>query len=349
MNKRIILILISIMSKFLVSGEIPFNYTIVPGISLFRLNDKTNIATGTISSEVHSLDGVQLGPIYSISYGEANGVQASGIFNITGGPGSLVQLAGIMNISDSLDGVQFSGIINIAEDFNGVQSSGIINIADRGDGAQISGLINISDDFDGIQSAGLINIADRVEGLQLSGLINIADSGDVFQIGIINIVAEDSSEAVPLGVINLYENGIFDLSYWVDDSDRLYQSIKTGSKHLYTEFYTGSMELDFESMEDRVFGAALGFRSGTSTLHIDTTLGAMFQYEDSYDQLWIPEVKSQLGLSLGSLSLFAGVSGKFAIVDYSDNVEFLSNSRYIEVNDYVDIYANLFAGISLEL
>lgn len=364
MKRKVLLIFISILSKFLVSADIPFNFTIVPGVSLFMQDETTNLSTGFISSEVYELDGIQLGPIYTVSSKEANGVQAAGVFNIAAEEGLLIQLAGVMNVADRLEGIQFGGVINISDnldgiqgggvvsvaaDVDGVQMSGVINIAENMDGVQLGGVINVSEDFRGLQAAGVINVAESVDGAQIGGVINVAESGKNFQLGVINIVAGDSGDSTPLGLINFYEDGIFDISCWMDSSDRIYQSFKSGSNNLYTEFYTGSMDWDFTTVEDRVIGTALGFRKGERNLHIDSTVGAMFMFDQGYNHLWIPEVKTQLGLSFGPLSIFGGVSGKLAIKDYSDNVDFLSDSVYIEISETVDMYTNLFAGFSIEL
>lgn len=364
MKRKVLLIFISVLSKFLVSGDVPFNFTIVPGLSLYMGRETSNLATGFISSEVHELDGIQLGPVYSVSSRETNGVQASGLMNIAGGEGSLIQMAGVINVADAIDGIQLGGVINVAEnldgiqgagvisvaeDFDGIQLSGVINVAEDTDGVQLAGVVNVSENLRGFQAAGVINIAERVDGSQIGGVVNVAESGKNFQLGLVNIVAGDSRDSTPLGLINFYEDGIFDFSCWMDSSNRIYQGFKSGSNHLYTEFYTGTMDWDFSTIDDRVIGTALGFRTGRKALHIDTAAGAMFKFDDGYNHLWIPEIKTQLGLQLGPLSAFGGISAKLSITDYSDNIDFLSDSIFIEVSEPVDIYANLYAGFSITL
>ncbi len=385
--KRIYLIIRTlILSSVLFGMDIPVNYTIVPGVNLFGGKHTTYLSTGTISSEVYKLKGIQLGPVYSLAFNGMDGVQASGVFNISPRESRGLQAAGVFNITDRMDGFQTGGVFNIASDVVGFQAGGVFNIADNMDGFQSAGVFNIANDIDGFQAAGVINVADDIDGLQAAGVINVADdvqgsqisvinvagSGTNLQVGIINIVTKNSRHTTPIGLINLYRGGTFDISSWMDTKGIIYQSLDTGSKYVYTQFYTGATEEKFQQMDERIFGTAIGFKLSPRPLTLDVTLGAKYihyteafnnsisllkesDFDDDSDehshfrdwQKWTPEVKATLGIRLGGISVFGGVYGDFAIDGYNDDSEFFTDSDGYALNDSVDFHYNWFAGAKI--
>lgn len=380
--KRIYLIIRSlILSSVLFGVDIPINYTIVPGVNLFSGKHTTYLSTGTISSEVYRLKGIQFGPVYSIAFNDMDGIQVSGVFNISPNDSQGLQAAGVFNLTDKMDGFQAGGVFNIADDVVGFQAGGVFNIASDMVGFQAGGVFNISDDMDGFQAAGVINVADNIDGLQVAGVVNVADdvegsqigvinvagSGSNVQVGIINIVTKNSRHTTPIGLINLYRGGTFDISTWMDTKGIIYQSLDTGSQNVYTQFYTGATEEKFQQIDERIFGTAIGFKLNPRPLTLDVTLGAKYIHDSEafnnninnnkndnldnddnrYWQKWTPEVKATLGLRIGSISIFGGVYGDFQIDDYNDGSAFFADSKGYALRENVDFHYNWFAGAKL--
>ncbi len=378
MKKLLIIITILTINITLMAQSGGMNFTVVPGINIFPNQENTLFSTGLISSEVINLNGMQVGPVYSICKENMRGVQIGGVYNIAldnssgfqaGGVFNIgkefdgFQAAGVFNISEYLDGFQASGVFNIAEDVDGFQAAGVFNKADDFDGFQVSGVTNVSDDFDGfqvagvnnvsadldgVQIAGVANVAQRVNGSQI-GVINIASSGDNFQLGIINVVTEDSTDSVPVGLINLYTDGVVDVAVWMDSKDIFYQGLASGSKNFYTLFYTGSTSDDFYELNKRVFGTALGYRRDISLGYFDLTAGGKHMFlQDAYSQV-TPEARATLGINVGAFAIFGGVSGMFKIDEYNNFSPMFDGLNSVEIRENVDMYYDWFVGVKLGL
>ncbi|MGL1893136.1 MAG: hypothetical protein OCD02_15995 [Spirochaetaceae bacterium] len=374
-------IFISINVNALNSG---FNFTIIPGVNLYPNQEITYISTGFISSEVNQLDGLQFGPVYSVSANKVDGLQASGVFNVAGGNVDGFQAAGVFNTAENVDGFQAGGVFNISDDIDGFQAGGVFNITQKVDGFQAAGVFNISEDIDGFQAAGVFNQSDDLIGLQSAGVWNTADDvigvqvagvinsaknvngsqisvintatgGKNLQIGIINVVTDNSSRATPIGLLNFYADGIFEVSAWMDTREYIYQGLETGSKHFYTLHYTGTKEENFKELEGRIFGTAFGVRSDLLFLNFDLTAGGKFiYYSDTEDDcfaesfsVWTPDVKASLGLELGALTLFAGVDADLKIDKYNQDSDFFIGNDSIKLSDSLDLHYTFFAGLKL--
>ncbi len=329
--KKILIIFITSLTIFLTAEDIPFNFTVVPGVNIFPGENTTNLSTGLISSEVYELDGIQLGPVYAVSVKEMDGIQASGVLNIAGGETDGIQAAGVVNIAGYVDGLQAAGTVNLSDDLNGFQAAGVVNIAEDVDGFQVSGVVNIAESFDGGQ-VGVVNISSKADGIQ---------------VGVINIVSESSNDTLAIGLLNLYEDGITDLSVWMDSYQNIYQGVETGSRRLYTLLYTGAKQENLTSMDERIFGGGFGFRFYPSFFDIDLVLGAKYEYETH--RIWTPEAKASVGINLGSISLFGGVNGDFNIEGYNDDAIFFNENHSYELTKNVNLYYSWFAGVKLHM
>ncbi|MDR2594778.1 MAG: caspase family protein [Fibromonadaceae bacterium] len=217
-----------------------------------------------------ALYGTQVSIIGNTAMDDMAGTQASGLMNIATKNFYGAQLTSVFNYADSISGLQASATLNIAKNFNGVQA-GITNLTGTGRGVQ-AGIININaDTLDGLQGA-VINIASKVSigqggvinvandagsvqggvvniagdaGLVQGGVMNIAGKveklqGGVLnigghvgrQIGVINISAE--SDHTPIGLLNIVGNGIFDGTFYLDETGRTGLALHMGTPYLYT-------------------------------------------------------------------------------------------------------------------
>lgn len=356
MKKTIIGALILICSILNAEDQRVFNFTFVPGVNLFREDSRTVLATGLLSSNVHSVTGVQFGPLFSTTKEGVEGVQGSGLFNISGDDVSGVQYSGLFNIADgSFHGAQGGGIFNIANgNFNGVQCAGIFNV-NRGTtftGFQGAGILNVSNNSRGLQAAGLINISGKVRGVQAGGLFNYADNIDGVQIGLVNIAANNTNGAVPIGVLNLYKNGIKDISAWVDSNRYLYQGIETGGKHVYTLIFTGTKIEDFRKLDSRIFGCGIGYRFYPFFGNIDIVAASKYVYDSEdwkNEDNWTPELRASLSIKLGPLAVFGGAAGNIFIDGYNDEGKFHAASKSLKVFEKVRASGSLFAGVKVQL
>lgn len=383
--KKIVTIFICFLSSFLVAEEkIPFNFTVVPGVNLIPGEHNTMIASGLVSSEVYGVTGLQLGPVYSTVEsdmngfqvsgvfnsvkGDSNGLQAAGVYNYNGGNFNSVQLSGVFNIvegervngfqaagvynsSNNVNGCQLAGVFNKADLVNGVQIGGAFNKAESINLLQLSGAVNIAEVANGLQIAGAANIIKHGSGLQLSGAVNIAKEFNGLQIGVVNIVSGSSKGSVPIGVINLYQDGIFDVAVWMDDKGILYTGLETGNKYFYTQIYTGNHHRDKFLINNRISGAGLGYRFfPDSIINFDIVTGAKFEVGSSEalcENNWAPEVKTSASLKLGPLAITGGVMFNLMIDGYNENASFFKDKERIKIDRDLDAYYNYFAGVKL--
>jgi hypothetical protein len=266
-------------------------------IALFGNLATDDIAGAQISSFVNistkSIYGLQVSSFFNVAI-DFDGVQAS-VYNFAGiGKGTQI---GVMNIiSDTLYGVQGS-VLNIARNVSTLQG-GVMNIA--GDAGLVQG--------------GVMNIAGKVEKLQ-GGVFNIG--GHVGrQIGVINISAE--SDQTPIGLINIVGNGIFDGTFYVDETGRTGLALHMGTPYFYTIF---DYALDPFDTWPQSWGAGLGTRFGMRGNHLSLD----YSYINVYNENPLREKHNQLqkirlgaayklltgvalssGLTLNALSRFNG-------------------------------------------
>jgi hypothetical protein len=123
---------------------------------------------------------------------------------------------------------------------------------------------------------------------------------------------------VPIGLINVVENGIFRVSGWISELDMAYFGFEMGSRYLYTLLYAGTALSDPAS----VYAAALGFglHVPVGRFFVDGDLSAKASWtgwsegelKQAFDAselspIW-PSARIMLGIKLlGRLSLFSGV------------------------------------------
>jgi len=208
-------------------------------------------ASALINLAMKDLYGVQLSSVANGAK-NINGLQASATFNaaknFNGAQAGITNIAatgrgiqgGIVNVVDSLYGVQGSvfnfgrnvsilqgGVVNVAGNVGYVQG-GVMNVA-GGVGKVQGGVVNVAGDA-GLVQGGVVNIAGKIKELQ-GGVVNIG--GHVGrQIGIVNISAE--SDHTPIGLINIVGNGIFDGTFYLDETARTGVALHLGTPYFYT-------------------------------------------------------------------------------------------------------------------
>jgi hypothetical protein len=180
--------------------------------------------------------------VFNIVEGDSLAFQGAGVFNIVQGSGAFLQGAGVFNI--------------VGGTMSGVQASGVFNAADELRGAQVS-TVNVAGDASGAQ-LGVVNVADTARGVQL-GLVNI--SNEMY--------------GLPIGLVTIVKNGIHDLGYWHDRSDRSWLSFQNGTRWLYSIAYAGvSEDQAVEEFADLTFGLGLGVRLTNGFFFADMDLSA---------------------------------------------------------------------------
>lgn len=369
MRRVIFIFITSLLINIYAMDVVPFNFTLVPYVNFFPEAEVTTLATGFISSNVKSISGIQVAPIFSTTSGDLLGVQGSGVFNISEGDVKGVQGAGVFNINEEeFLGVQYAGVFNISDgfyrglqtagvfnivsnDFYGLQAAGVFNISNKGvKSVQTAGVFNISDDLFGLQMAGAFNIAGSVNGAQF-GTVNVANGVSGLQVGVVNISYGKNRGAVPIGVINIYSDGIRNLFCQTDLDNNIYYGIETGSKNFYTQLFTGTKKDDLESLDNRIVGYGFGIKP---VQPLDIVFGAKnyikYMQNENRDNYPTPFAKLALNINLGSLSIYGGVEGDFYIDNYNENSYFFTYDRKkYELDEYVDIYYNFFVGVKLHI
>ena len=141
--KRVVLSLVAVVMLFAVSAQAQvFKLSLWDDICIPNGDYTGGLELG-IGSQTQSVDGVQLGIIYSQA-GKLQGVQL-----------------GLVNNTDDGIGVQW-GLANIAQDFTGAQV-GFVNYAKETTGLQL----------------GFVNYTETMKGLQL-GFVNIIKDNKMF-------------------------------------------------------------------------------------------------------------------------------------------------------------------------
>lgn len=133
------------------------------------------------------------------------GLEVGGLFNINKEHSRYLQMAGVFNlVGGNMTGLQMAGVYNLSLDtLRGVQVSLFINRAD----AQVSGL----------QMGLLHNSTRHLKGVQI-GLVNVADTSD----------------GVSLGLINLIQNGFYQVGVSANQFANFNISFKSGTHNFYT-------------------------------------------------------------------------------------------------------------------
>lgn len=235
----------------------------VPGLSVPMGIYKTSLALGAVGSLTGSIDGLQLGGVFSMNLGELKGFQGSGVFNLNGGTVSGFQGAGVFNIAGGeVDGFQGAGVFNIAgADVSLFQAAGVFNIS--------GGLV------DGGQVAGVFNIADRVDGFMIAGVANVAGEAKGLMIGLVNVA--DELDGLAIGLVNIIGNGVYDLAAdYQFDTGIAYLTYRSGTPALYSSFYVGADARGlFEGvLRDSTLGLGIGHRFHVLFLTADVELCA---------------------------------------------------------------------------
>lgn len=362
---RKLLQILLLLTAFGISAEetIPFNFTIIPYVNLIPGDHNTVLATGFISSDIYSLNGVQFAPVFATTKGDMIGVQTSGVFNMVEGEAKGFQHSGVFNMADkdmlgaqlagvfnsvdgSLRGIQSAGVFNLTQgESYGFQTAGVFNVAEgKAYAAQIAGVYNISGELKGTQIAGVFNIADSINGAQIS-VVNYAGNVNGLQLGVVNINSGEG-KALPIGVINIYENGIKDIFAYTDRDSSLIYGIETGSDFFYTQLYTGTSWENRANSKDRFVGYGFGVRSSV----VDLVLGAKNHvgYYSNYVYP-TPTGKATLSLRLGSVSIFGGISGDLAIDNYNNKSKFFTDENFKKINDGINLYYTWIAGVKIHL
>ena len=141
--KRVVLSLVAVVMLFAVSAQAQvFKLSLWDDICIPNGDYTGGLELG-IGSQTQSVDGVQLGIIYSQA-GKLQGVQL-----------------GLINNTDDGIGVQW-GLANIAQDFTGAQV-GFVNYAKETTGLQL----------------GFVNYTETMKGLQL-GFVNVIKDNKMF-------------------------------------------------------------------------------------------------------------------------------------------------------------------------
>lgn len=287
---------------------VPFSLTFVPGISTVNVLDKeVNCEIGFLCKAA-AVDGVQAGYIGATTVDYSNAVQVAGIYTIAHRSLSGAQFSGIYSqVSGEMEGLQAAGVVGIiGDDTNGAQLNGVAGVI-RGelDGVQANGIASIvSGDVNGIQLAGVVNTAGAMSGIQVAGVTNIVrgDFDGIQAAGILNVVTGDASgiqmglinignslDGVPVGLLNLYREGITTIGGWseIDGGDDFYYSMMTGNDWVYTHFFTGGSSYDFwQDMENASIGYGLGVRIPVLMgLKLDVDLNYKHKYWLDYSSL----------------------------------------------------------------
>lgn len=226
-----------------------------------------------------SMIGVNIGGIFSETYGDAIGFQCSPSVNIVSEKMSGVQLSFTSNVARNLRGLQLSVWNNIAlRPFRGVQMSLVSNIS-RGvtKGMQFGGINITSGYMRGLQ-AGAYNYADSLRGIQL-GMINVNNLNlKGFQLGLINISRHSDERRI--GLVNIDPSTRIDLLFfggnydkfnvgWSFKNNRTYNILGIGAWHTHLgSRFSGSIYYrigQYYSISNKwSIGADLGFS------HIET-------------------------------------------------------------------------------
>jgi hypothetical protein len=204
----------------------------------------------------------------------------------------------------------------------------------------------------------VVNISEDVDGTQI-GIVNIS-SGVVrgTQVGIVNISRD--LRGVPLGLINIVENGIFRTSGWFSELGMGYVGFEMGTRSLYTLLYAG---MALGKQLPPLYSAALGFglHGPLGPFFVDADLSAKAcwtgwsgsELAEAFDAstvspLW-PSARLMVGVRLFDfIGIFAGLMLDTTIPGYTAETELHQGSGSFTmelVGTPFKVYPKLFAGI----
>jgi hypothetical protein len=283
----------------------PVNIQLVPGIGTTGFNHKaTNyMLIGILGGLGYNLRGFGFGLGLS-NTGSVYGMQLSGLFNLVREDVHGAQIAGVFNVvRGSVAGIEKAGVFNLVQkDMQGVQAAGVFNIVG---GSAV-----------GFQLAGIFNWnRESFRGLQI-GLVNY-DGGDGdssgARIGLVNI--SKSENVIPVGLVNIVENGLMHPAIWYDDLGFVNLSLKSGSKYFYSILGLGvNDDLLFDG--DYIFVARTGIGAELPLnkifLNLDLTAGQIifnWPWAEENSTSFIAQARLSAGYKVFKhLGVFAGIS-----------------------------------------
>jgi hypothetical protein len=286
--------------------------------------------------------GFEAGSIVNINKNNVVGFQVCCLFNVSGKNVNGFQAAGLSNLSTgNVKGCQISVVSNIGADtVKGVQIAGIINVCNK----KLSGL-QLSPGF---------NISRGAEtGAQVAGLMNYA-ANPRFQFGLINIA--DTSDGIPMGVINIIKHGYYSFSVTVDELQTGYFLFSMGTRRLYSILGISGCTVNDHSSWGINYGLGSHFLYKHRLSFNVEFLSSIINAFGSFDSTTISRLSlsTQLSFRLGKhFYLSAGPSFNTFISD-ADNFrvnEFISNALpkrnwlYSSINTRYDAWIGGYAGL----
>lgn len=254
-------------------------------------------ASGLITVAGEKIHGFQTAGLINVAGGKARWFQGSGLANIAGEEFEGGQFAGLFNIAgENAKGIQATGFFNIAgENMLGIQTSGLFNIAGESmQGIQVSGLFNIvGEEFQGGQISGLFNLAgEKLHGVQIAplnaasrssgiqiGLVNIGETSDGVQVGLVNYIKREHN-GLPLGVVNLAENGALSGVLWASGGVAISGGMKFTVGRWHSVASLGFGNLDDNLAESLTWGVHYGTTFPAGNVAFQPEIG--YRYRDNY-------------------------------------------------------------------
>ena len=330
--------------------EYRINLQFIPGLDINGHSGEkatNNLLLGIFAAAGYNIKGIGVAPVGLVNRGYIHGLQVSGLFNYAAKTVEGVQAAAFCNYAGgNVEGVQAAALFNYAgENAEGVQSAALFNYAGgntggvqaaalfnyarlQAKGVQAAGLFNYSGgEIQGLQ-AGLFNYAGgaagdieesglvdppgphgEIRGLVQLGVVNVSEQGMGLQVGAVNISGGET--IVPLGLVNIIENGILHPSVYVDDMMFLNLGFRSGSKYFYTLFGVGVnawTAREAASGKDKLYIGRIGFGSefslGKGFVNIDAVWGHITGF--SANQETGITLQDGPGTSMAQLRLSAG-------------------------------------------
>jgi hypothetical protein len=268
---------------------VPFEVGIWPSLRAHRGERVRNrFVFGLLVGSSDVLDGLQLSLLGSVTEERMNGAQISDAFNLARGTSEGAQIAAGVNISTgTFTGLQLApinvawgtfkgaeiGVVNVAsgdvpdgrpdaaQTFVGPQI-GVVNVQ-KGkmqglelgvtnvslgelEGSQI-GVVNVSQSQRGM-ALGVVNVGVERQGVGV-GVVNVARKQKGFTLGLINVAAEAEGESLAF-LFNWANNGIHVIDAFATELTPLNLGIKTGTRHLYTQWELGWSPGDAGNADD---------------------------------------------------------------------------------------------------
>ncbi len=274
---------------------------------------------GTVRSG--AVRGAQVAVAYNVAH-NLTGLQLSAGANLTTGESRGLLLAAFGNAAtESFTGVQGSAFLNVARSFRGLQVSTANVTWDDIRGVQLS-VANYTHDLTGAQ-AGVVNVAaGEVRGAQI-GVVNYGTRVKGLMLGLVNVAAEVDDDTLPIGLINLFGNGLHELEFFTSDTSLFNLGLKLGSRRFYTLLGAGiHPEKDNERWS--VY-TGLGMRIELDSLWLDIDLLAHAMEEDyqtsNDDFTFLTQIRALVGWQLADqLAVFGGLSLNLLLSDVRPSI-----------------------------